>query len=381
MSDFDPRRFRPRAFRLDDHPKAAPDFVVEEKPDAYRIEAELPLDPAEQAVEKAQKQGFLDGGVFSWSGLLLSALGGLVSFAFTLWLSNLIESLFARSAALGVIGLGLAALALLAALVLAGREIKSIFRQRHIALLHRELALAHETDDSDLARKKVRELSALYKHDPRADRRPRKTQGVARRNHRRARPDRHRRTPTHAEAGRRGAERNRRRRQTRVGGGGDQPARHCRCDFRRRPGLAAHPANCRNLWRAARHARRMAAGPRGWRPSRHHRRHGCGRQPAATGPRPRHSRENFRAAGRRRAQWPADGANWPVGHGGLPPHAVFRAKAAGTQPRSRLSWSAATKTKEAERLRLFEASIDALWGGVSKGEGIFGRDVAASRLH
>jgi len=162
----DSRRFRPRAFRLDDRPEATPDYVVEEKPDAYRIEAELQLDPAEQAVEKAQKQGFLGGGVFSWKGLLLSALGGLVSFAFTLWLSNLIESLFARSAALGAIGLGLAALALLAALVLAGREIKSIFRQRHIALLHRELALAHESDDSDLARKKVRELCALYKHDP-----------------------------------------------------------------------------------------------------------------------------------------------------------------------------------------------------------------------
>src|SRR5271157_297299 len=110
-----PRKFRPRAFRLDDQPKAAPAFVVEEKPDPYRIEAELLLDPAEQAVEKAQKQGFLEGGVFSWSGLLFSALGGLVSFAFTLWLSNLIESLFARSAALGVIGLGLAFLALLAA--------------------------------------------------------------------------------------------------------------------------------------------------------------------------------------------------------------------------------------------------------------------------
>ena len=66
MSDprMDQRRFRPRAFRLDDRPEAAPDFVVEEKPDAYRIEAELQLDPAEQAVEKAQKQGFLGGGVF-----------------------------------------------------------------------------------------------------------------------------------------------------------------------------------------------------------------------------------------------------------------------------------------------------------------------------
>ena len=231
-----PRRFRPRAFRLDDRPEATPDFVVEEKPDAYRIEAELLLDPAEQAVEKAQKQGFLDGGVFSWSGLLLSALGGLVSFAFTLWLSNLIESLFARSAALGVIGLGLAALALLAALVLAGREIKSIFRQRHIALLHRELALAHESDDRDLARKKVRELCALYKHDPFA--------AAAREKLEELRDEiidgrdlidiaERQLMPT---TGRRGAQGDRRRGQTRVGGGGDQPARHCRCDFRRGPG-------------------------------------------------------------------------------------------------------------------------------------------------
>jgi putative membrane protein len=52
--------------------------------------------------------------------------------------------------------------------VLAGREIRAIFRQRRIAVLHRQLALAHETDDRDLARAKVGELVALYKHDPRA---------------------------------------------------------------------------------------------------------------------------------------------------------------------------------------------------------------------
>jgi putative membrane protein len=168
MSQEQTARPRPRAFRLDETSGAKTDFVIEERPDAYAAEAELQLSASEQAVEEAQAQGFLAKGGFSWSGLLLSALGGLITFAGGLWLSSLVDQLFARSAALGIIGLGLAALALLATLVLAGREIRAIFRQRRIAVLHRELALAHENDDRDLARAKVGELVALYKHDPHA---------------------------------------------------------------------------------------------------------------------------------------------------------------------------------------------------------------------
>ncbi len=140
--------------------------MVEEKPDAYAAEAEVFGDPAEQAVEAAQSRGFLRGAGWSWSGLLVSALGGLVSFAFGLWLDGLIEQLFARSVALGAIGLGLAGLALLATIVLTGREVIAILRQRQIALLHRELARAHEADERELARQKVGELIALYKHQP-----------------------------------------------------------------------------------------------------------------------------------------------------------------------------------------------------------------------
>jgi putative membrane protein len=163
----EPGKQRPRAFRLD-AADARLEFVVEEKPDAYAAEAEAPLgDPAERAVEAAQSRGFLRHAAFSWSGLLISALGGLASFTIGLWLDGLIESLFARSVALGMIGVGLAGLALLAALVLAGREFGAILRQRQIALLHRELARAHEADDRELARKKVGELSALYKDQPR----------------------------------------------------------------------------------------------------------------------------------------------------------------------------------------------------------------------
>jgi putative membrane protein len=49
---------------------------------------------------------------------------------------------------------------------LAGRELAAIFRQRKIALLHRDLALAHEADDRDLARKKIGELLAIYANRP-----------------------------------------------------------------------------------------------------------------------------------------------------------------------------------------------------------------------
>jgi putative membrane protein len=161
---------RPRAFRLDELAGGqARDFVLEERPDAFEAEAAaLVGDSAERAAEEAQARGFLRRSAMSWGGLLLSSLGGLAVFSFGLWLDQLIEALFARSPALGLFGLALAGLALLAILALAGREMVAIFRQRKIALLHKALALAHETDDRDLARAKVGELVTLYADRPAA---------------------------------------------------------------------------------------------------------------------------------------------------------------------------------------------------------------------
>jgi putative membrane protein len=163
-----PAPSRPRAFRLDELASGdGREFVLEERPDAYEAEADLLVaDAAERAAEEAQARGFLRRGALSWGGLLASSLAGLAAFSFGLWLDQIVESLFARSAALGFIGLGLAALAALALAVLAGREIVAIFRQRKIALLHKALALAHESDDRDLARAKIGELAALYEGKP-----------------------------------------------------------------------------------------------------------------------------------------------------------------------------------------------------------------------
>jgi putative membrane protein len=144
-------------------PKEA--MVIETTADPYELEAEVFLagrDAGEEAVEAAQKQGVVARSLLSWGGLFWSATGALVSLGFGLWLTRLIDELFAWSRALGVVGLALAGAAGTALFVLAMREIGGILRQRHIAELHIGLARAREKDDFKEARRLVRDLSALY---------------------------------------------------------------------------------------------------------------------------------------------------------------------------------------------------------------------------
>jgi putative membrane protein len=168
---------RPRAFRLDsgavrvaDGDATASDIlrrggaVLSPQPDAFAPVAIEAAEPAtdEEAVEVAQKKGLLARNIFSWGGLFWSALGGLVSLGVGLWITRFVEDLFARSAALGWLGVALAALALLAVIALATREIRAIARQRHIAQLHIACAEAHAADDRLAARAALSELATLY---------------------------------------------------------------------------------------------------------------------------------------------------------------------------------------------------------------------------
>ena len=177
MSDerLDPRR-RPRAVRLTPEPVASPDdagpsrrdrpqatvaSAVEMLPDPFVIEA-LELEPEERAVELAQRRGIFRRTMFSWAGLFWSALGGLASLAVSLWITRLVDDAFARSTTLGVLGLVLAGLAVLALLVMGGREFVAVGRQRHIARLHSDFARAHAEDDRAAARKLVVDLASIY---------------------------------------------------------------------------------------------------------------------------------------------------------------------------------------------------------------------------
>ena len=154
---------RPRAFRLDGGDVALTDApVVENQPDAYAAEAaRAPPGPDEIAVEAAQRKGVLPRG-FGWSGLFWSAVGSLASLAVGVWIDGLIEGFFARSLALGWIGVALLAVAGLSLLVLLARELGGLFRQRAIARLHVAFANARADDDRDAARKHTRELVKLY---------------------------------------------------------------------------------------------------------------------------------------------------------------------------------------------------------------------------
>jgi len=164
----------PRSFSMQDGQQNGPKArVIEQEVDPFEQEAEalmgMPLDEdnCEAAVEEAQAQGMLPSlarrALFSWSGLFWGAFGALASLTFGLWLDRLIEDLYARAPSLGIIGLLLAGLMLLALLAIITREVLSIMRQRHIAVLHQEFARAREHDDGQAARKLVMELGVLYK--------------------------------------------------------------------------------------------------------------------------------------------------------------------------------------------------------------------------
>ena len=167
-------RAKPRAFRLDEtnvlvdgaNTLRTGDTIIAQQPDAF---APVVIDEetdAEQATETAQRRGILARTLMSWSGLFWSALSALFSLALGLWVTKIIDDLFARSAALGWIGAALAGLVVLAALVMLTREARAVLRQRRIAEIHTALARAREADDRDAARVLLATLTALYASRP-----------------------------------------------------------------------------------------------------------------------------------------------------------------------------------------------------------------------
>ena len=171
MSDV-PRR--PRAFRLDDvtlqgdEERRSSGIVLTSQPDVFAPAVIDPAEPAsdEEAVEVAQKKGLLARTLMSWGGLFWSALGGLASLAIGLWVTRIVDDLFARVPALGWVAVALAGLALLAVLGLGLREWRAVARQRRIATLHIACATAHAADDRDGARNALSELTSLYAERP-----------------------------------------------------------------------------------------------------------------------------------------------------------------------------------------------------------------------
>lgn len=180
MTEPERRSPRPRAFRLEGDtvvpprsqakgPESAGPEIVEPGEDVFAntlAGLAAGAEGDERATEAAQAKGGMLGFFFSMSGVFWSALTGLVSLALTLWVTQLVEGLFAHSAILGTIGLVLAGALLVAALVLLAREIQAMLRQNRIAKLHVALAAAREKDDAAAARVGLRELCKIYEKRP-----------------------------------------------------------------------------------------------------------------------------------------------------------------------------------------------------------------------
>ena len=156
---------RPAAFRLDD-----PDVIVAETaPEKdYPTRASVRVIPEDETpslpvpVEPAPpvRRGW------RWGTLLWSALGGLVALGVSLAVTQLVEELFARSEALGFLGLALAVLAALAFVVNVAREAYGLMRLATIEKLHRRAADAIASDERKEGRAVAGDVLALFKATP-----------------------------------------------------------------------------------------------------------------------------------------------------------------------------------------------------------------------
>ena len=101
-----------------------------------------------------------------WLRYLGAALGGLVTLGVGLAIDNLIRDLFARNDALGWLAVALAALAGLALIGLAIRELLGLFRVRRVTRLHNAATAAVAADDRVGARAVADHLVSLYADRP-----------------------------------------------------------------------------------------------------------------------------------------------------------------------------------------------------------------------
>ena len=141
----DDRRRAPEAFDLDDPSLTVePELILDETP------VDLP------AVVAKTRRGI------HWGRLFWGGLAGLASLGIGLWMDDLIRDLFARAEALGWVGVGLAALVVIAVLAILGREVAGLLRLRRIHTLRDLASEAHATDDAGIGRRLGRKLLDLY---------------------------------------------------------------------------------------------------------------------------------------------------------------------------------------------------------------------------
>ena len=155
----DPSAPQPAGTRTTPKVKAKPKTIVTpETDDAFAEEAGGAL--VEVATPPEPRRGF------GWGKLFFGALGGLVTFAIGIWITDFVTSLFAREDILGWIALGLAALTALGLVAVIAREVAGLLRLSRVTHLRAAADEAAASDDREQARRTVRETIALYSGRP-----------------------------------------------------------------------------------------------------------------------------------------------------------------------------------------------------------------------
>jgi putative membrane protein len=151
---------KPRAFRLDH-----PDVVTITPDDTERrsgaiVVTEEPMDAIEAAdgtpVPVRRRRA-------PWLGILVSAVGGLVTLALGLALEQLITELFRIAPWLGALGLFLATVAAAAFIGILVRELLGMARERRIEHLRQAAFDALAVKDHEAAKRVVADLGGLYR--------------------------------------------------------------------------------------------------------------------------------------------------------------------------------------------------------------------------
>jgi len=157
----DPQQ-RPRA------PTVLPLEAVEEK--AWEPAEESPLPPGttaeEAAVAKAVTPRLPQPKRAPLLSLFFAACSGLLLFAIGLSVDRLVQELFARAPWLGILGLVLAAVAVLALIGLIVRELWSLSRLARIDHLRRKAEEIVQSDERAAAQALLADLTRLYENRP-----------------------------------------------------------------------------------------------------------------------------------------------------------------------------------------------------------------------
>ena len=150
---------RPATFRADD-----PRIVIAEPEIAVADGEENALAVVEDEVRKVPAPRPRR---FRWGTLFWSAASAFVLLALGVAVTNFVEELYARTPWLGTLGMGLAIVAGLAALVIALREIFGLVRLGTIESLRTRAAAVIASDDREAGRAVVSDLLALTRRMPR----------------------------------------------------------------------------------------------------------------------------------------------------------------------------------------------------------------------